>query len=170
MSEIRDIPMTMLDGADTTFGGVVGDRAVLVVNVASKCGLTPQYADLEALQKSYARPGLHACSASRATSSAARSRARAEEIADVLLDHLRRHVPDVREDRGQRRRTGTRSTRSSPRSPTPRARRRHPVELREVPRRPDGGIVARFHHKTLPSAPHVREAIEAVLPTPSPST
>jgi len=57
MSEIRDIPMTMLDGADTTFGGVVGDRAVLVVNVASRCGLTPQYSDLEALQEELAERG-----------------------------------------------------------------------------------------------------------------
>src|SRR4249920_3726050 len=57
MSEIRDIPVTMLDGADTTFGGVVGDRAVLVVNVASQCGLTPQYSDLEALQEELAERG-----------------------------------------------------------------------------------------------------------------
>jgi glutathione peroxidase len=49
--------MTMLDGADTTFGGVVGDRAVLVVNVASQCGLTPQYSDLEALQEELAERG-----------------------------------------------------------------------------------------------------------------
>ena len=33
------------------------DRAVLVVNVASRCGLTPQYTGLEALQKQYAERG-----------------------------------------------------------------------------------------------------------------
>lgn len=38
--------------------GDLSDRAVLVVNVASKCGLTPQYHGLEALQKQYADRGL----------------------------------------------------------------------------------------------------------------
>ena len=33
------------------------DKAVLIVNVASKCGLTPQYAGLERLQKRYAERG-----------------------------------------------------------------------------------------------------------------
>jgi glutathione peroxidase len=47
----------MLDGRETTFGEFAG-RAVLVVNVASKCGLTPQYAGLEALAETYADRGL----------------------------------------------------------------------------------------------------------------
>ena len=34
------------------------DRAVLVVNVASKCGLTPQYAALEQLARDYGERGL----------------------------------------------------------------------------------------------------------------
>ncbi len=34
------------------------DKAVLIVNVASRCGLTPQYAGLESLQKQYADRGL----------------------------------------------------------------------------------------------------------------
>jgi glutathione peroxidase len=38
--------------------GEFQDRAVLVVNVASRCGLTPQYTGLEALQKQYADRGL----------------------------------------------------------------------------------------------------------------
>jgi glutathione peroxidase len=47
----------MLDGRATTFGEFSG-RAVLVVNVASKCGLTPQYAGLETLAETYADRGL----------------------------------------------------------------------------------------------------------------
>jgi glutathione peroxidase len=48
---LRDLPVTTLHGEATTFGELVGDKAALVVNVASKCGLTPQYEKLEALQK-----------------------------------------------------------------------------------------------------------------------
>ena len=57
MSSLHSISLTMLDGRATTFGEYAG-RAVLVVNVASKCGLTPQYAGLEALAEAYAERGL----------------------------------------------------------------------------------------------------------------
>jgi glutathione peroxidase len=51
MSNLRDLPVTTLAGEATTFGDLTGDRVALVVNVASKCGLTPQYSKLEALQE-----------------------------------------------------------------------------------------------------------------------
>jgi glutathione peroxidase len=54
---LHDVPLTMLDGRTTTFGELDG-RVVLVVNVASKCGLTPQYAALEQLATTYADRGL----------------------------------------------------------------------------------------------------------------
>ncbi|TPW95460.1 glutathione peroxidase [Protaetiibacter mangrovi] len=49
---IRDIPLTTIDGAPTTLADY-GDKAVMVVNVASRCGLTPQYEKLEQLQRDY---------------------------------------------------------------------------------------------------------------------
>jgi glutathione peroxidase len=58
MSDVRPIPLTLLDGTATTFGDIAGDGPVLVVNVASKCGLTPQYAALEELARSYGPRGL----------------------------------------------------------------------------------------------------------------
>lgn len=51
-SDIREIPLTTIDGGSTTLADF-GDRAVMVVNVASRCGLTPQYEKLEQLQKEY---------------------------------------------------------------------------------------------------------------------
>lgn len=54
---IRDIPLQTLSGAATTLGDLAGDKAVLLVNVASKCGLTPQYTGLVELQKSYGPRG-----------------------------------------------------------------------------------------------------------------
>ncbi len=57
MTTLNDIPLVLLDGRETTFGEYAG-RAVLVVNVASKCGLTPQYAALETLATKYADRGL----------------------------------------------------------------------------------------------------------------
>ena len=50
MTELLDLPVTTLDGRSTTLGAVTAGRAALLVNVASRCGLTPQYAKLEALQ------------------------------------------------------------------------------------------------------------------------
>lgn len=53
---LKDAPLVMLDGRETSFAEFAG-KAVLVVNVASRCGLSPQYEALEALQKKYADKG-----------------------------------------------------------------------------------------------------------------
>jgi glutathione peroxidase len=54
---LRDIPLTTIDGRETTLAEYA-DRTVLIVNVASKCGLTPQYTKLEQLQREYGDEGL----------------------------------------------------------------------------------------------------------------
>ncbi|MEV8633564.1 glutathione peroxidase [Streptosporangium sp. NPDC051023] len=54
---IRDIPLHTLTDVPTTLAELAGDKAVLVVNVASRCGLTPQYAGLVELQKAYGEAG-----------------------------------------------------------------------------------------------------------------
>ncbi|MFF8289248.1 glutathione peroxidase [Streptomyces sp. NPDC016309] len=53
---LYDIPLRTLSGDPTTLAAYEG-TAVLVVNVASKCGLTPQYEGLERLQKTYGDRG-----------------------------------------------------------------------------------------------------------------
>jgi glutathione peroxidase len=53
---LYDIPLQTLSGADTSLAEYKG-KSVLIVNVASKCGLTPQYEGLENLQKQYASRG-----------------------------------------------------------------------------------------------------------------
>jgi len=53
---LYDIPIHTLQGADAKLGDYAG-KTLLLVNVASKCGLTPQYEGLERLQKTYADRG-----------------------------------------------------------------------------------------------------------------
>lgn len=48
MNSLHSIPLTLNDGTTTDFGRFKG-RVVLVVNVASQCGFTPQYVGLELL-------------------------------------------------------------------------------------------------------------------------
>ncbi len=53
---VYDIPVNTLTGEPSSLGELAG-KTVLVVNVASKCGLTPQYAGLEKLHERYAGRG-----------------------------------------------------------------------------------------------------------------
>ncbi|MDY0933481.1 glutathione peroxidase [Pseudomonas viridiflava] len=57
MSAFHDIKLKALDGQELSLAPFK-DKAVLVVNVASKCGLTPQYAALENLYQQYKDKGL----------------------------------------------------------------------------------------------------------------
>ncbi|MCY0387971.1 glutathione peroxidase [Robbsia sp. Bb-Pol-6] len=54
---IYDIPVQSIDGSPTTLAQFKG-KVLLVVNVASKCGLTPQYEGLEKLYKDWHAKGL----------------------------------------------------------------------------------------------------------------
>ena len=53
---LSEIPIRTLDGRETTLGEHKG-KVLLAVNVASKCGLTPQYTGLEKLHETYADRG-----------------------------------------------------------------------------------------------------------------
>ncbi len=57
MSALQEIPLRQIDGSDTTLGAFAG-KVLLVVNVASQCGLTPQYSGLQKLYETYRDRGL----------------------------------------------------------------------------------------------------------------
>ena len=56
MSDLYDIPINTLQGEDSSLAPFKG-KALLLVNVASRCGLTPQYTGLQRLQDTYGDKG-----------------------------------------------------------------------------------------------------------------
>src|SRR5882724_7079330 len=57
MTALQQIPVKTIEGRDSSLGAYAG-HAILIVNVASKCGLTKQYEALEKLYETYKHQGL----------------------------------------------------------------------------------------------------------------
>ncbi len=57
MTSLTEAPINTLDGSPSSIADQAAGKVALVVNVASKCGLTPQYEGLERLHETYADKG-----------------------------------------------------------------------------------------------------------------
>jgi len=163
MTCIHEISLNTIDGQPLDLAQFAG-RALLVVNVASKCGLTPQYTGLQALYDRYRDRGLSVL-AIPCNQFAGQEPGTPEEIASFCSTtyHVTFPLAQKTDVNG---------------------RRRHPLygELSQAPdadgRRGDvewnfekflvsgaGEVVARFRPRTDPQAPEVLEAIERALPS-----
>jgi glutathione peroxidase len=162
MSDLLDQPVQTLAGEPTTLGALTGRRAALVVNVASRCGLTPQYAGLEELQEEYGPRGFTVVGVP-CNQFAGQEPGTAEEIATFCsatygvtfpltaktevngpgahpLYQRLTAVPDASGEAGDVR-----------------------WNFEKFLVDGDGGVVARFRPQTEPDAPELRAAIEALL-------
>ena len=100
MSDLQQIPVSTIDGKQATLGDYAGS-VLLVVNVASKCGLTPQYEQLEALYEKRRDEGF-AVLGFPANNFGAQEPGTEAEIRRVLPDELLGPVPDVLQDQRRR--------------------------------------------------------------------
>ena len=101
MSLPPDIPLETIDGQQATLGDFTG-QALLIVNVASRCGFTPQYAGLEALHRRFRARGFSVLGFP-CDQFGHQEPGDEAEIQQVLHRQIRCDLPDVRQGRGQRR-------------------------------------------------------------------
>ncbi len=160
-SYLLDIELNTLDGTSTSLRELA-DGAVLVVNVASKCGLTPQYSALEKLAQDYGDRGL--------------------TVIGVPCNQFMGQEPGTAEEIQTFCSTTYGVTFPLLAKTDVNGAERHPLYA-ELTQTPDGGgeagdvqwnfekfllapggqVVGRFRPRTEPDAPEVLSAIEAVL-------
>ena len=157
-----DIPLRTLTGEPTSLADHSG-KAVLVVNVASRCGLTPQYEGLERLQKTYGDRGFTVLGVP-CNQFAGQEPGSAEEIGAFCSATYGVTFPmlaktDVNGEGRHPLYTELTKTADA-------AGEAGDVQwnFEKFLLSPCGEVVARFRPTTTPDAPEVRIAIEKVLP------
>lgn len=164
---LYEIPLTLNDGTETTFGRFAGG-AVLVVNVASKCGYTRQYDGLEALHEEFRDRGL--------------------VVLGVPCNQFAGQEPGTDAEIEEFCRMNFGVTFPLAAKADVLGKNQHPLyaELTTFPAgddlgekvkwnfekflvSPEGAVVGRFRSAVEPDAPELRAAIEAVLPAQVPA-
>ncbi|MDM7488091.1 glutathione peroxidase [Rhodococcus indonesiensis] len=161
-TSLQNIGINTLGGVPTSLAEFDG-RAVLVVNVASKCGLTPQYTTLEKLAVEYADRGLTVVGVP-CNQFMGQEPGTAEEIQTFCSTNYGVTFPLMEKI----------DVNGESRHPLYTELTRHPDANGEAGDvqwnfekflvAPDGNVVARFRPRTEPDAPEVIAAIEAALP------
>jgi glutathione peroxidase len=159
---LYDIPVNRLDGTPSSLGDFEG-KATLVVNVASKCGLTPQYEQLEKIHEEYAERGF-AVVGFPCNQFGAQEPGTPDEIATFCSTTYGVTFPlfekiDVNGD-------GRHAIYDELTAKTDDEGNAGDIQwnFEKFLISPDGEVVARFRPLVLPDAPEVIEAIEANLP------
>ena len=157
-----DIPLTTLDGQPTSVAEHAG-KAVLVVNVASKCGLTPQYGGLERVQQTYAGRGFTVLGVP-CNQFAEEEPGSAEEIATFCSATYGVTFPMLAKTRvnGPRRHPLYAALTATPDADGTAGDVRWNFEKFLLA--PDGKVVGRFRPEVEPESAVLLDAIEAVLP------
>jgi glutathione peroxidase len=161
---ILDIPVKTLTGQDSSLGAVTASgRALLVVNVASKCGLTPQYTALEKLHEQFADRGFSVVGFP-CNQFGGQEPGTAEEIAEFCSATYGVTFPmfEKIEVNGPGRHPIYASLTQTPDADGEVGDIQWNFEKFLV--RPDGTVAARFRPRTTPDDPAVLSAIEANLP------
>jgi glutathione peroxidase len=155
-------PVTTLTGEPTTLGAITAGKAALVVNVASRCGLTPQYAVLEKLQDDFADRGFTVVGFP-CNQFGGQEPGSAGEIADFCSATYGVTFPmsDKVEVNGSGRDPIYTQLTATPDADGEAGDIQWNFEKFVLAR--DGSVVARFRPRTEPDAPEVLAAIEAAL-------
>lgn len=159
---VFDVEISALSGEAADLGQYRGN-AVLLVNVASQCGLTPQYAGLQALAEAYADRGL--------------------VVLGVPCNQFGNQEPGTAAEIAQFCESGYGVTFPLTEKVDVNGERRHPLyaglvgtadadghtgdvrwNFEKFLVSPDGSVAGRFHPRVEPQAPELTTAIEKVLP------
>ena len=160
---LHNIEVETLSGERTTFGALAGGKAALVVNVASRCGLTPQYAGLEELHEELGGRGFTVVGVP-SNQFYGQEPGTAEEIQEFCSATYGVTFPMLAKT----------DVNGAERHPLYAELTRYPADddkgadvvwnFEKFLVAPDGEVVARFRPKVLPDDPGLRKTVEAALP------
>jgi len=159
---VHDVRLAALDGSPLDLGDFRG-AALLVVNVASKCGLTPQYEALQRLHERYAGRGFSVLGAP-CNQFAGQEPGTPEEIASFCSTAYQVTFPltEKLEVNGEGRHALYRELVDAPDADGEAGDVRWNFEKFLVS--PEGHVVARFRPEATPDSAEVIAAVESVLP------